>query len=70
MLEMQAPIHSTRKSRYSNALKTRRSKPVRLRERFRPADEVEDVAVEIGKEHQPVAMIVQRGGQERHTFGL
>lgn len=51
MLEVHAPNHISRKSRYSNALNTRLIK-VRLGQRMRALDQVKNVAVEILEENQ------------------
>src|SRR5690242_3815529 len=66
MVEVQAPSHMMRKSRYSNALKTRRNTlpPPGSGEGFFALDEMEDVAIAVGEEHEPVALDYIRFGQK------
>ena len=67
-LEVQAPNQSRRKSRYSKALKTRLSTVPALRKWLRACDQVQVVAVEVGKERQPVALILKRFADEVHLL--
>jgi hypothetical protein len=75
MLEVQAPIQRSRNSRYSKALKTRFNKwavpyagtSSTSRQRLRALDEVKDVSVAIGKEHQAVPLVLERLSQEIHA---
>src|SRR5690348_5713177 len=65
MLEVKAPIQRTRKSSYSSALKTRRSTPPRsLGEGLFAVDEMEDVAIAVGEEYEPVALVHVRFRQK------
>ena len=71
MLEVQAPAHISRKSRDSKARKVRLSKPApRLRQRLRAVDQVQDVAVAIGEEHQAIALDLERLAEEGHALAL
>ena len=75
MLEVQAPNHSRRKSRYRKALKTRVSNYYCTRDsaarsdRVRAADEVHDVAVGVVEEHQPVSLHLLGRLEEFHVLG-
>ena len=65
MLDVHAPIHMMRKSRYSNALKTRVSKwlPL-LGEGLSTGYQVQDVAIAIIKKDEPIALILHGFTQE------
>jgi len=70
MVDVHAPIHMIRKSRYSNALKTRRSTPpFGLWEGLGALDEMEDVAIAVTKKHESVALVHVRFGQKLNPAG-
>src|SRR5579872_3075720 len=65
IVEVQAPIHIIRKSGYVNALNARPKTLVRrLGEWVCALDEMEDVAIAVSEENEPVALIDIRIGQE------
>ena len=70
MVDVQAPIQRSRKSRYWNALKTRRSTRCRggrsLWQRFLALDQMEQVAVGVVEENQAVAQ-VSKGSPQKVT---
>src|SRR5260370_40114111 len=69
MLEVHAPNHISRKSRYRNALKTRSIKCLAssLGQRPRALDQVQQVPVAIGEEHQSIPLIHVRLASEAHA---
>ncbi len=72
MEDVQAPIHMIRKSRCSNALKTRRSKVNQLRrKRMGPLNQVQQIAHAIREKHDPVPLRRRiRFHHEGDIFGL
>src|ERR1700741_19511 len=59
MLEVHAPNHNNRKSRYRKALKPRLNKESSLRQRLFAFDQMEDVAIAIFEEYEMVALVVE-----------
>ena len=72
MVEVHAPIHITRKSRCSNALKTRRSKVnLLLRKRMGPLNQVQQIAFTIREKHQAMPLRGRIGFHyEGNIFGF
>src|SRR4051812_32006108 len=83
MLDVHAPSHISRKSRYSNARKTRLNKqglstkasfdqPVRSQLRQLPLalDQMNEIAVTILEEHEPVTLIFVRRANKFDVLGL
>src|SRR5258708_32006986 len=72
MLEVHAPNHRSRKSRYRKALKTRSIKCLAssLGQRPRALDQVQQVPIAIGEEYQSIPLIHVRLAGEAHALGL
>ena len=66
-LDVQAPNQSRRKSRYSKALKTRLSTVLRVTEAASGGDQVQVVAVEVGKEARRLPWF-SNGSPTKFTF--
>jgi hypothetical protein len=65
MLDVHAPIHMTRKSRYWNALKTLVSnRGFRSGERTFALDQMQNVSVAVTEEHQTVPLVGERFGEK------
>jgi len=69
MLEVQAPNQRSLKSRYWKALKTRRS-TMRLRQRLFALNQMEQVAIEVVKEDQSIALRLEGLAAERDALAF
>src|SRR5260370_9929451 len=70
MLEGTAPSQIIRNPGYSKALNTRSSKVILLRKGLFALDQMDDIAVAVGEEDQPVTLIVEGVPQKRYALGL
>jgi hypothetical protein len=71
MLDVHEPNHISRKSGYWKALNTRAKKGWSgSGEWFWSLDEVEEVAIGVGEEDEPVSLVAVRFGEEMDSLGL